>query len=736
MFVFISEPVVGTLGGHIGDKEALDEMAVQHGLLQLSEALVFLHRDARLVHGNLVPGSVLIDARGDWKLAGFGFSHAIDDSTENGRGSYEDPYCEDYGFPMGASANKGFMAPEARDRGLWTPAADAYSLGCLGYSLYNDGQPPSTTQLSSSDTVNRVPAVQLNGVPEGLQPVLRRLWNPQWQDRLTMEELASTEYFSNTLVAALRFLEQLAAQPVSEQASFLRALPRALPGFSKRVQQRTILPLLLAPGPALSDPSLLPDVLTCALAIACSLEKSEFIKTAWPTLKSLSTQITESPAALSVVIEHMSTLQKLVGNSDQFRQTLLPMLITALTPGAPSMERALQCTPDICVQLNSSDTSSLILPRVQMLYTRASVLPQKLQALECLRHMLPYLDRPTILEKLLPMLRRTKSREPAVILGMLPLYEYCGTRVLDTAGAAKEVVGELWTHVAETRLSPGDLDRVLGVVKSIETKIEQEAKKRAASVAGSGAAVLAAAATAGNSGIGGSELIDDDDSESAWGWPDDPPATSASKTAAATNTSNALKTNLLRTNPLVGNPLAAIPRNDNNNSNSKSALVDISVADSQPPLQPLVPQKTSRIAGNKSVPVAAASGRLGAVKLGSGNTSNGRSTTNANPAFGFTLPPPPTSSATSSKSPAPLSSMTSPDSLKQTRLPPASSPNWSTQPPVSSPTWSAQPLRAQPLAQAPQLSFGQNGPPPRNVSSQKPHIGGKTKDLSDFDPFA
>ena len=41
----------------------IDELEIQKGLLQVSKALEFLHENAGLVHGNLTPESILINAK-------------------------------------------------------------------------------------------------------------------------------------------------------------------------------------------------------------------------------------------------------------------------------------------------------------------------------------------------------------------------------------------------------------------------------------------------------------------------------------------------------------------------------------------------------------------------------------------------------------------------------------------------------------------------------------------------
>jgi SCY1-like protein 2 len=41
----------------------IDELEIQKGLLQVSKALEFLHDNAGLVHGNLTPDAILINAK-------------------------------------------------------------------------------------------------------------------------------------------------------------------------------------------------------------------------------------------------------------------------------------------------------------------------------------------------------------------------------------------------------------------------------------------------------------------------------------------------------------------------------------------------------------------------------------------------------------------------------------------------------------------------------------------------
>jgi SCY1-like protein 2 len=45
----------------------IDELEIQKGLLQVGKALEFLHESANLIHGNLTPDAVIVNAKvGGW----------------------------------------------------------------------------------------------------------------------------------------------------------------------------------------------------------------------------------------------------------------------------------------------------------------------------------------------------------------------------------------------------------------------------------------------------------------------------------------------------------------------------------------------------------------------------------------------------------------------------------------------------------------------------------------------
>ena len=57
---------------HAKDYKFLD-IELKYGILQIIEALSFLHYSGHVIHKNVCPSSILVTKKGTWKLAGLEF---------------------------------------------------------------------------------------------------------------------------------------------------------------------------------------------------------------------------------------------------------------------------------------------------------------------------------------------------------------------------------------------------------------------------------------------------------------------------------------------------------------------------------------------------------------------------------------------------------------------------------------------------------------------------------------
>ena len=241
----------------------IDELEIQKGLLQIAKGLEFLHESAGLVHGNLTPDAIYINAKSDWKLSGLAFSGPPDVSNSTTPSTtppialsellYHDPR-----LPRSVQLNLDYTSPDfVMDTNI-SAGADIFSLGLVILALYNSPhESPIHTSgnvstfkklFSSSSTVPSANNNFLSSKPlpkDLVSGVLPRLITRRPAQRMNAREFQESRFFDNVLVSAIRFLESLPAKTPNEKAKFMRGLPRFIDQFPKSVLDRKVLPALL-----------------------------------------------------------------------------------------------------------------------------------------------------------------------------------------------------------------------------------------------------------------------------------------------------------------------------------------------------------------------------------------------------------------------------------------------------------------------------------------------------------
>ena len=159
--------------------------------LGIARGLQAIHA-AGIVHRDLKPGNVLLDARGEPRLADLGLAKDAADSSVRTR----------TGVRMGTP---GFLAPEVLRGQRAGPAADLYALGVLLYFLHTDDLP------FEGDDAGQIMQAQLRGPTPGaltgLPPAAARL----------VADLVAPDPAARPSLAAV--IERLEAGPVPEAAA-------------------------------------------------------------------------------------------------------------------------------------------------------------------------------------------------------------------------------------------------------------------------------------------------------------------------------------------------------------------------------------------------------------------------------------------------------------------------------------------------------------------------------------
>ncbi|XAO23468.1 hypothetical protein I312_102246 [Cryptococcus bacillisporus CA1280] len=511
------------MSGKGEDELDLDEVEIQKGSLQLARGLGFLHNQAKMVHLNLGLEAVVINAKGDWKLTGL--SHTTSLTQPDGSATkYVYPEV-DARLPPQVQWKLDYLAPEYALDSTLSTSNDLYSLGCILYAVHMGGKPPFS---------NRGSMQNLRDNAEG--KLLRRAWasGPRWErcsselkdllprlltrhpsTRISLLSLPSHSFFSSLAISTLNFLDPttFASKPREEKATFLRGLIRVVPTFSERLRKGKMLPSLLE---EMKDPYLLPFILPNVFEISKGLSKDEFSKVL-NKLRPLFT-LKDPPQNMLTLLEHLGLFEEKT-TPQVFRENVMPLVYNSLeSEHLPVQERVLKTIPHLCEILDYGTVQNVLLVKVAIVFTRTRILSVKVQTLDCFKAMVGTLDKATLTSKLVPLLAKIKTKEPAVMMATLAVHEAMGTKV-DREATATLVLPQLWSMSMGPLLNAEQFGKFMAVIKTLGARVEAEHTKhlrdvhlieaQTASLAAANAAALNACSFGGvgqSNGDGGGDV--------------------------------------------------------------------------------------------------------------------------------------------------------------------------------------------------------------------------------------
>ncbi|GAA6009457.1 hypothetical protein JCM10207_003789 [Rhodosporidiobolus poonsookiae] len=463
---------------------ALDEVEVQKGFTQLGKGLQFLHESAKLVHGNLTPDSVIINAKGDWKLSGFGLStYLFDPQGVPAKWSYPE---YDPNLPASLQRNYDYLAPEyLLDESNPAPSNDMYSLGCLLHSIHTHTGPPfsnrnnlqnARTNIEEGLSHNLV-ASQWRKLPSDVQEVLSNLLTRYPNRRLSAKQFLESRYFEGLLVGTLRFLERdsFAAKSSEAQASFLKGLQAVLPQFSDKVNRRKVLPSLLEET---RKANLVPFLLPNILLIAAKMDNDGFRDEVLPSLEPLFA-IKEPPQAVISLLENLNTLSEKC-SATVFREEVMPLIYYALESDNPVvLEKALRVVPGLCETLDYTTVKQSLFPKITTVFSKTTMLSVKVNTLICFHSMVKILDKFVLTEKLVPLLSKIKTKEPSVMIATLAVHEEMGKKC-EVEAIATLILPQLWSMSVGPLLNVDQFTRFMAAIKKLSARVEEEHSKHLA----------------------------------------------------------------------------------------------------------------------------------------------------------------------------------------------------------------------------------------------------------------
>ncbi|KAH9885522.1 protein kinase-like domain-containing protein [Xylariomycetidae sp. FL2044] len=505
----------------------IDELEIQKGLLQISKALEFLHENAGLVHANLTPEAILINAKSDWKISGLAFCSPPENSTKPTSVqpiSLSEVLNLDPRLPRHVQINLDYTSPDfVLDNNL-TTSADMFSLGLLCIALYNS---PHRSPIESSGSVSAYKRVfassstvpsAANGylskrpLPRDLSAsVLPRLITRRPAQRMTAKEFQDSEYFDNILVSTIRFLDTFPAKTPNEKAQFMRGLNKVLPSFPKSVMEKKVLPALLE---ELKDRDLLSLILQNVFKIMDLLPSSRraFGEKIRPRLKEIFVENLKQPqekdpnrdAGLMVILENTGLIAE---NSPgkEFKDDVLPILLAAIESPTPSLvDAALRGLPVILPVLDFSTIKNELFPVIAAVFSKTSSLAIKVRGCRAfvilcggsnealsmddgLDGIAPEkkrktssssaLDKYTMQEKIVPLIKAIKTKEPAVMMAALDVLRVVGDNA-DADFVAMDILPILWSMSLGPLLDLKQFQTFMDLIKSLSRRVEEEQTRK------------------------------------------------------------------------------------------------------------------------------------------------------------------------------------------------------------------------------------------------------------------
>ncbi|THV44878.1 hypothetical protein BGAL_0563g00040 [Botrytis galanthina] len=528
-------------GGRRRKEVEIDELEIQKGLLQISKALEFLHDNAGLVHGNLTPDAVFVNAKSDWKLSGLSFCSPPDNSTKASSVqpiNLSEVLNIDPRLPRSVQINLDYCSPDFVLDSNLNVSADMFSLGLLIVALYNS---PHTSPLESNNSVSgykrlftsssTIPSSSNTFLCKKPLPrdmtgeVLPRLITRRPAQRMTAKEFQDSAYFNNILISTIRFLDSLPAKTPNEKAQFMRGLSRVLPSFPKSVMEKKVLPALLE---EMKDRELISLILQNIFKIIELLPSGRrpFTEKIMPRLKEVFLNNPKPPterdaakeAGLMVLLEHIQVIS-VNCSGKEFKDDILPIVAISIdSPTHALVDAALRSLNVVLPILDFSTIKNELFPVISSVFTKTSSLGIKVRGLEAFvvlcggsndptssndgldgiggakKNTSTPLDKYTMQEKIVPLIRAIKTKEPAVAVAALNVLRQIGT-IADAEFVAMDILPILWNMSLGPLLNLQQFQSFMELIKSLSVRVESEQTKKLQELSGSNGAGVRANGT-------------------------------------------------------------------------------------------------------------------------------------------------------------------------------------------------------------------------------------------------
>ncbi|KAL0902381.1 hypothetical protein ABMA27_000265 [Loxostege sticticalis] len=403
------------------------DIELRYGLLQIIEALHYLHYTARQIHRNVCPQVIIVSKRGTWKLFGLEFIENIigPDPTEM---MSVPPWS--IKVAKIAQPHLDFLAPEVQTNGHCNILSDMFSLGLVICAIFNNGKPliqannnPMLYMKQIEYLDQQVNAV-LPRVPAALQEAVGRLLSRDPHPRPTTQLLPLIKYFkcqSEPAIHAMQFLDVITMKDPNQKSNFYRTtLIDALPYIPKKLRWQHVWPALQL---EVRTAEVLAAVLQPIIWLTNEATQDEFSTYVLPTLKNLMNS-PKSVQASVTILENLHVILKKC-QKDEVNNEIMPLLYNALDNNTNQIQTAsLIAMQNVSDYIDDKSLHGIVLGKVKILLEKNQSDVKIISLiLGFYEKILLRLERNHILEQVIPTLLSMRLSDPDIINRVVKLYK-------------------------------------------------------------------------------------------------------------------------------------------------------------------------------------------------------------------------------------------------------------------------------------------------------------------------
>ncbi|CAI4459052.1 BGP_1a_G0018770.mRNA.1.CDS.1 [Saccharomyces cerevisiae] len=476
------------LQGHVKDN-----IVVQRGILQLVNALDFVHNRASFVHLNIQPRAIFINENSDWKISGLGYLVKIPPGTNTSE--YFLPQY-DPRVPPFMHLQLNYTAPEIVFENTLTFKNDYFSLGLLIYFLYTgkdlfrSENSTGEYKLEYNKFESKISTMSWDNifskVPQKLRHCIPKLINRDIYSRYdNITLILESEFFQDPLVKTLNFLDDLPTKNNEEKYVFLEGLVNLLPEFPPVLLQKKFLPILLELLSQFCAEKVVSDKCVgksfdLIIKIGSTLSQLSFQEKVYPVLLSDANFPVLLKKATICLIDNLDTLKQKVKRSDFLENILKPLFNYVLHDSESDItvvcqEKLLSQIPLALEVLDFPTVKQFLLPLLSNLFTKTTSLTVKNTCVTCFQIMIEHksIDSYTCSETVLPLFKSMKTRDPRILSKLLKLFETVPLIITDEIVLVDQVLPLMWNYSMAPTLTKSQYSGYTKAINKMSSDIQR-----------------------------------------------------------------------------------------------------------------------------------------------------------------------------------------------------------------------------------------------------------------------